>query len=137
MNQDDETARYRRYERQRAMARARQIVFNRRLSQRRDEEKNETLTFPDYGERTWGCWTEYEGMRYECGLMISQIIFKNNTVFPEGITVSEAIMLILLEDKDGGKEGALRFKPTNDDYQAWQNYYRYLRWCKVLYHGWA
>ena len=69
--------------------------------------------------------------REYCLQSIETIKWNQNTTFPDSITVTEAVDLIIFHDKDAGKAGAYQLMPASKIYNEWATFYRYIRCAEV------
>ena len=69
--------------------------------------------------------------REHCLQSIETIKWKQNTTFPESITVIDAVDLIIFHEKDAGKAGAYQLMPASTNFKEWATFYRYIRCAEV------
>ena len=51
--------------------------------------------------------------------MMENMIWQNNTVFPDDIDIQKATELLVWENKDNGKTGAVMVMPSTNHYKGW------------------
>ena len=51
--------------------------------------------------------------------MMENMLWQNNTVFPDDIDIQRATELLVCENKDNGKTGAVMVMPSTNHYKVW------------------
>ena len=51
--------------------------------------------------------------------MMENMKWQNNTIFPDDIDIQKATELLIWENKDNGKTGAVMVMPSTNNYKGW------------------
>ena len=74
----------------------------------------------------WDTERKYILFREYCLTIMEELPWRNNCIFPETITVENAIDLCYNDNLDYGKLGAVMLMPSNTSFMEWASFYRYL-----------